>query len=53
MIDYLDFLQKLNNALYRILGDHTIVINIQVYINKQRNELDLHDTANMIGEYVQ
>lgn len=37
---YLDLLQKINNVLYKILGASSIVINIQIYINKKRHAND-------------
>lgn len=54
MLDYLDLLQKFNNLLYGLLGDRDIVIGIQVYINNERHELDLHDKNELIkDDYVQ
>ena len=52
-MDYLDLLQKVNDLFYRLLGDSDIVIRIQVYINKERHELDLHDENELIEDYVQ
>lgn len=54
MLDYLDLLQRINNLLYWLLGDHDIVIGLQVYINNERHELDLHDRNELIeDDYVQ
>ena len=53
MIDYLDFLQKINNGFHKVLGDRSIVIDLQIYINAKRNELDIPDPDSLIGEYVQ
>ena len=53
MMDYLDILQKFNDFLYKFLNDNKIVINLQVFINSQRHELDLPDENNLIDEYVQ
>ena len=52
-MDYLDLLQKINDLLYRLLGDSNFVIRIQVYINRERHELDLHDENELIEDYVQ
>ena len=52
-MDYLDLLQKMCNFLYMFLGDSGIVINLQVYINNERHELDLHDENEMIDDFVQ
>lgn len=40
---YLKALQKINNGLYKAIGPRNIVIEIQVYINKKRNEKDKVD----------
>ena len=40
---YLDLLQKINNVLYKILGTSSIVINMQIYINKKRHASDKVD----------
>ena len=53
MMDYLDLLQKLSNLLFKILGDNSIVISLQVFINGKRHELDLHDKNELIEDYVQ
>lgn len=53
MMDYLDILQRINNLLFKILDDKSIVINFQVWINSQRHELDLPDKKELIDEYVQ
>lgn len=52
-MDYLDLLQKVNDLFYRLLGDSDIVIRIQVYINKERHELDLPGDDELIEDYVQ
>lgn len=52
-MDYLDFLQKVNDLFFKIMGDKSIVINLQVFINGKRHELDLPDENNLIDEYVQ
>ena len=53
MWDYLDLLQKISNLIFKMLGDNTIAIDLQVYINTQRHELDLPDENELIDEYVQ
>lgn len=52
-MDYLDLLQKVNDLFFKIIGDNSIVINLQVFINGKRHELDLPDENNLIDEYVQ
>ena len=53
MMDYLDVLQKVNDLFFRIIGDNSIVINLQVFINGKRHKLDLPDENELIDEYVQ
>lgn len=49
-MSYLDTLQKINDFLYQVLGDNKIVINLQVYINGKRFELDEVDVKEIITE---
>ena len=49
-MSYLDTLQTINNFLYQILGDNKIVINLQVYINGKRFELNEVDIKEIITE---
>lgn len=49
-MSYLDILQKINDFLYQVLGDNKIVINLQVYINGKRFELDEVDVKEIITE---
>lgn len=53
MMDYLDLLQKINNLIFKIMRDNSITINLQVFINERRHELDLPDENELIDEYVQ
>ncbi len=53
MIDYLDLFQKINNLIFKILGENSISIDLQVYINGKRHELDLPDEKELIEDYVQ
>lgn len=53
MIDYLDLFQKINNLIFKILGENSISIDLQVYINGKRHELDLPDENELIEDYVQ
>lgn len=53
MIDYLDLFQKINNLIFKILGENSISIYLQVYINGKRHELDLPDDNELIEDYVQ
>lgn len=53
MMDYLDLLQKINNLIFKIMRDNSITINLQVFINGKRHELDLPDENELIDEYVQ
>ena len=57
-MDYLDILQQINNFLYTILGFNEYILEIQVFINSKRNELNIPDANEVIytdetGEYVQ
>ena len=52
-MDYLDLLQKISNLLFKILGDNSIVIDLQVFINGKRHELDLPGDDELIEDYVQ
>ena len=52
-MDYLDLLQKVNDLFFKIMGDNSIVINLQVFINGKRHELDLPDSNELIDDYVQ
>ena len=45
---YLDLLQKINNVLYKILGASSIVINMQIYINKKRHANDEVDKIDIL-----
>lgn len=49
-MSYLDTLQTINDFLYQILGDNKIVINLQVYINGKRFELNEVDVKEIITE---
>ena len=53
MMDYLDLLQKINDLIFKIMRDNSITINLQVFINERRHELDLPDENELIDEYVQ
>ena len=53
MMDYLDFLQKVNDLFFKLIGDNSITINLQVFINGKRHELDLPDEKELIEDYVQ
>ena len=53
MIDYLDLLQKINNLIFKIIGENSITINLQVFINGRRHMLDLPDENELIEDYVQ
>ena len=53
MMDYLDLLQKINNLIFKIMRDNSITINLPVFINERRHELDLPDENELIDEYVQ
>lgn len=53
MIDYLDFLQKVNDLFFKITGENSITINLQVFINGRRHMLDLPDENELIEDYVQ
>lgn len=53
MMDYLDVLQKVNDLFFKIMEDNSITINLQVFINRRRHELDLHDEKELIDDYVQ
>ena len=57
-MDYLDLLQKINDILYRICGLTDKTLELQVYINTKRNEMDIPDKREIIekdniGEFVQ
>lgn len=52
-MDYLDLLQKFSDLFFKILGDNSIVIDLQVYINKKRHTLNLPDDNELIEDYVQ
>ena len=52
-MDYLDLLQKINNLIFKIMRDNSITINLQVFINGKRHELDLPDENELINDYVQ
>ena len=52
-MDYLDFLQKISNMLFNVFGEKGFVIDIQVFINGKRHELDLPDSNELIDDYVQ
>ena len=45
---YLKTLQKINNGLYKAIGPRNIVIEIQIYINKRRNEKDEVDEKEIL-----
>lgn len=53
IMSYLDVLQKIVNVLYKLLGDNGLVIDIQIFINSKRHELNLPDSNELIDEYVQ
>ena len=43
---FLNIVQKINNILYKYFGMRDIILNIQLYINKQRhnnNDIDKQD----------
>lgn len=57
-MDYLDLLQKINDILYKICGLTDKTLELQVYINIKRNEMDIPDKREIIekdnsGEFVQ
>ena len=57
-MDYLDLLQKINDILYKICGLTDKTLELQVYINTKRNEMDIPDKREIIekdnsGEFVQ
>ena len=52
-MDYLDGLQKISNMLFKLFGEKGFVIDIQIFINGKRHELDLPDKEYLIDEYVQ
>lgn len=53
MIDYLDFLQKVNDLFFKITGENSITINLQVFINGRRHMLNIPDENELIEDYVQ
>lgn len=53
MIDYLDFLQKVNDLFFKIIGENSITINLQVFINGRRHMLNIPDENELIEDYVQ
>lgn len=53
LMNYLDFLQKVNDLFFKIIGENSITINLQVFINGRRHMLDLPDENELIDEYVQ
>lgn len=53
MLNYLELLQKINNLIFKILGDNSITLDLQVYINGKRHELDLPDKNELIEDYIQ
>lgn len=57
-MDYLDLLQIINNILYKINGLTDKTLELQVYINMKRNEINIPDKNEIIekdntGEFVQ
>lgn len=48
IMSYLDTLQAINNLLYSIFNDAKFVIDIQVYINTKRFELNEFDKNEII-----
>lgn len=57
-MDYLDLLQIINNILYRINGLTDKTLELQVYINIRRSEMNLPDRNEIVekdntGEFVQ
>lgn len=47
-MDFLDLLQKINNMLYNVLGLNDLTLELQVYINTQRNKRDIHDPTEVV-----
>ena len=57
-MNYLDFIQQINNLLYNLFGLTDITLELQVYINTKRNELNIYDKSEVVtkdkdGEFTQ
>ena len=48
-MDYLDFLQRINDVLFRVFGLNRVTLELQIRINTKRSEKDIVDK----GGYVQ
>lgn len=44
----LDLLQEVNDFLFSLFGLNSVTLEIQIYINKRRNERDIHDPKEII-----
>ena len=47
-MDYLDVFQLINNLLYSAFGLNEITLEIQVYINANRNKFNITDKTEII-----
>ena len=57
-MNYLNFLQKLNDKLYTHFGLNSLTLELQTKINTKRNEIDILDENEVVnfdnnGEYKQ
>ena len=57
-MDYLDFLQRINDVLFKVFGLNRVTLELQIRINTKRSEKDIVDKKQVFvfddkGGYVQ